>query len=359
MVKVIGLDVGGANTKATLIKTEDGKIEESKTAMKYFPIWKRGKKKLPKILKRLRAHLSTSTKIDGIGVTMTAELSDIYWTKKEGVNHVLDCVTQVFGDVPVFVLNVEAQLILSKEARKAHLMVAAANWAATGWMISQLIENCIIVDTGSTTSTIIPIINGEIAAIGKTDLEKLMKGELIYTGALRTNVATIVNCIPIRGGMTRTSSEYFAQSGDVHLLLGQIKKKDYTVDTADGRGITKREVMARLARVICADIDLLSEQEIIDMAQFIYEKQIEQVARGIKQVYDRVKVQARRDVPIVVTGLGKYFLARKSAEKIGLKTVIDLEDLLGVEATMVTPSFGVALMTVNKLEGKKVKWKQL
>ena len=33
------------------------------------------------------------------------QLSDAYMTKKEGVHHVLDCVTEVFGDVPKFVLD--------------------------------------------------------------------------------------------------------------------------------------------------------------------------------------------------------------------------------------------------------------
>lgn len=358
MVNVVGLDVGGVNTKATFIKTEDGLVKELKTAIEYFPIWKEGKEKLPRVMERLRKHLVDSVTLDGVGVTMTAELSDIYWTKKDGVNHVLDCVTQVFADVPTFILNVEAELMPIKNARKEPLKVAAANWAATGWMISQIIKNCLTIDIGSTTTSITPIINGEIAAKGKTDLEKLTNGELIYTGALRTNVATIVNRIPIRGQMARVSSELFAQSGDIHLLLDHIKGKDYTVETADGRGRTKKEAMARLARVVCADIDMLSEQEIIGMAQFIYEKQIEQIAEGLRQVYDRVKPRTREGIPAVVTGLGRNFLARKAAEKAGLKRVIDFAELLGVDAAIMSPSLGVALMAASMLEGKIIQWKR-
>lgn len=359
MVNVVGLDVGGVNTKTTFIKTEDGLVKELKTAMEYFPVWKEGKEKLPKVVERLREHLVDSVMLDGVGVTMTAELSDVYWTKKDGVNHVLDCVTQVFADVPTFVLNVEAKLISIENARKEPLKVAAANWAATGWMISQMIKNCLIVDIGSTTTSTIPIINGEIAAKGKTDLQKLAKGELIYTGALRTNVATIIDYIPIRGEMTRVSSELFAQSGDIHLLLDHITEGDYAVETADGRGRAKKEAMARLARVVCADIDMLSEREIIGMAQFIYEKQIEQIVEGLRQVYDGVKQRTREGIPAVVTGLGRNFLARKAAEKTGLKRVIDLAELLGVDAAIVTPSFGVALMAASMLEGKIIQWKQL
>ncbi len=85
-----------------------------------------------------------------------------------------------------------------------------------------------VVDVGSTSTSIIPIVNGQVAAHGKTDLDKLICGELVYTGSLRTNVAAIVQSIPIRNGVAGVASELFALSGDVHLVLGNITEKDYT-----------------------------------------------------------------------------------------------------------------------------------
>jgi len=358
MVSVVGLDIGGVNTKAAFIGTQEGNVKQLKTAMEYFPIWKRGKEQLPQVLEKLRKLLVKSATLNGVGVTMTAELSDVYRSKKEGVNHILDCVSQIFTDMPTFVLDVDAKLIAVKNARKKPLKVAAANWAATGWMVSQIIENCLIIDVGSTTTSIIPIIRGKITAKGKTDLEKLLNGELVYTGALRTNVAAITNYIPIRGGKAHVSSELFAQSGDVHLLLNHIKEEDYIVETADGRKKTKKEAMARLARVVCADVDMLDEQEIVDLARFIYEKQVEQIAEGLRQVYERMKKRIQDGVTGVVTGIGRNFLAKKAAEKVGLNRVIDLDKLLGGNAAFMSPSVGVALMVASRLEGKTVKWKQ-
>jgi len=358
MVSVVGLDIGGVNTKAVFIGTQKDNVKKLKTAIEYFPIWKRGKERLPQVLEKLRKLLVKSATLNGVGLTMTAELSDVYWSKKEGVNHILDCVSQIFADVPTFVLSVDAKLISVKDARKKPLRVAAANWAATGWMVSQIIGNCLIIDVGSTTTSIIPMIKGRIVANGRTDLEKLLNGELVYTGALRTNVAAIVNYIPIKGGKACVSSELFAQSGDVHLLLNHIEEEDYIVETADGRRKIKKEAMARLARVVCADVDMLSEQEIVDMARFIYERQVEHIAEGLREVYERMKHRIQGDVQVVVTGLGRNFLARKAAEKVGLNNVIDLGELLGVNAAFVSPSVGVALMVASKLEGKAVKWKR-
>jgi len=370
LVTVVGLDIGGANTKAAFLRTKNGCVEELNIATRYFPVWK-DSEKLASVLSMLREKVSGSAKLDGVGLTMTAELSDAYQTKREGVNHILACAAQVFADLPVFVLDVDGTLRSMDAARSEPLGVAAANWAATGWMVAQLVKTCVIVDVGSTTASIIPVIDGRVSAAGKTDLEKLMVGELVYTGSLRTNVAAIVRSVPLRDGAARVSSELFAQSGDVHLVLGNITEDEYTMETADGRGKTKREAMARLVRVVCADIEMFTEEKIVQIARHIHNKQVEQVAKGLSQVYSRVKSLTTAEIPVVITGIGKDFLARTAAQKIGVDAIIDLEkvclgdafiyssplpSLAQNDLVKASPAVGVALMAASKLEGRVVKW---
>ncbi|WGM90284.1 MAG: hydantoinase/oxoprolinase family protein [Candidatus Bathyarchaeum tardum] len=355
MVNILGLDIGGANTKVTFLKTQEGKVIELKTILEYFPVWKNERKQLSELLNQLNKKLVNSVVLDGVGVTITAELSDAYQTKKEGINHVLGSVTKVFGAFPIFVLDVETNLLTVKDALKNYLKVSSANWAATGWLISKLIKNGIVTDVGSTTTSIIPVINGKVAAKGKTDLEKLQNGELVYSGSLRTNVATIVNVIPVKEKITPVSSELFAQSGDVHRILGNISESEYTVQTCDDRGKTKKEAMARLARVVSADTNMLSEEEIMGMAKFVYEKQVKQIADGLAQVYDRTKL-SKEETKIVVTGMGRNFLAKKAAENLGFTDIIDMNEILGADASIASPSVGVALMVATRLEGKNVTW---
>jgi len=355
LVNVIGLDIGGANTKAVFLSTKNGFIKELKTATEYFPVWK-NPERLSSVLSQLKKRVSGSVEPDCAGVTMTAELSDAYRTKREGVNHIIACIIQAFHSMPVFVLDVDATLRSIEEAKSEPLKVAAANWAATGWMVSKLIKNCIVIDVGSTSTSIIPVVEGIVSATGKTDLEKLMNGELVYTGSLRTNIAAIVNSIPIRNGVARVSSELFALSGDVHLVLGNITEKEFTVETADRQGKTRAEAMARLARVVCADIEMLTEQEIIQIAKHVYDMQIEQVTDGLSQVYARIKSRAKAKIVAVITGLGKDFLARNAAQRVGIDEIIDLSELVGSDIATVSPAVGVALMTATKLEGRAVKW---
>ncbi|UCF45260.1 MAG: H4MPT-linked C1 transfer pathway protein, partial [Candidatus Bathyarchaeota archaeon] len=311
------------------------------------------------VLLTLKEKLSGTARLECMGLTMTAELSDAYQTKREGVNHVLTSAAQAFADVPVFVLDVNAKLRSIDSAKSEPLKVAAANWTATGWLVSQLIKTCVIIDVGSTSTSIIPVLEGRIVAAGKTDLEKLMIGELVYTGSLRTNVAAIVSSVPLKDGAPRVSSELFAQSGDVHLILGNITEEEFTTETADGRGKTRREAMARLARIVCADIEMLTEQEIIQIARHIQNKQIEQVAEGLSQVYSRTRALTAEKTPVVITGIGKNFIARTAAQKLGVDEIIDLGKLVRNDLVMASPAVGVALMTASKLEGRIVKWTPL
>jgi probable H4MPT-linked C1 transfer pathway protein len=349
LVNVIGYDIGGANTKAAFISTRNGIVKEAEIAVEYFPIWK-NPQKLTDVLLKLKQGFG-KRKLDAVGVTMTAELSDVFASKREGVNHILTCVQGAFSDLPIYVLNVDGQVEPLAFAKENPLKVAAANWAATGWLVSHHVKDCVVVDVGSTSTSIIPIVDGRVCAVGKNDLEKLLCGELVYTGSLRTNVAAIVNSVPVHGGVATVASELFALSGDVHLVLGNITKRQYSTETADGKGKTKPEAYARLARVVCADTEMLTKQEITEIAKYIYERQIMQIAQGLTKVYSYVKSLTDAKVGVVVTGLGKNFLAHKAAEKIGAEHIIDLGEMLPNCAEVATPAAALALMMASKLDG--------
>jgi (4-(4-[2-(gamma-L-glutamylamino)ethyl]phenoxymethyl)furan-2-yl)methanamine synthase len=353
VVSVLGYDIGGANTKAALLRVNDGRASVT-VASKYFPVWK-APQRLPEVLQSLKVQLDADT-LDAVGVTMTAELSDAYQTKREGVNDILGCVQKAFPDVAISVLNSDAQLVSVEKAKKDHLSVSSANWAATGWLLAQHLKNAVIVDVGSTSTSIIPVVNGKLAARGKTDLDKLLCGELVYTGSLRTNLAVIVHSVPIRGGVAGVSSELFSTSSDIHLVLGHIAASDFTAETADGRGRTIEEAMARISRVICADTEMLTDQEISDLARYIYSQQIRQIVDGLSRVYTNNKALVNGELPIVVTGIGKDFLARKAAELVGADKVLDLDQVLPAQAVLATPAVGVALMTGCKVLEEPIKW---
>jgi len=356
-LKVLGLDIGGANTKIAFARAEAGFLEEIRTDSEYFPMWKYSNS-LDTLLTRLADKVGEGDSFEAVGVTMTAELADAYRTKQEGVSHILSQVQRAFSQEPIYVLDVTGNLKDLKHAKAKPLEFAAANWVATGWLVSQIVKNCVVVDVGSTSTSIIPIVNGLVSVAGKTDLEKLINGELVYTGSLRTNVAAIVNCVPVKGSLSRVSSELFATSGDVHLILRNITSNEFTVETADGKGKSRSDALARIARVICGDVEMLEEAELVRIAKHVYDKQVDQIAEGLIQVSEPILRKVKKSMPVIVTGIGKDFLAKKAAEKVGFKTIIDLNNLIPGNAAKVSTAVGVALMLASKIGGRTVQWKQ-
>lgn len=353
-MRIIGLDIGGANTKAVRIDIVNNEILSFQVISKYAPLWRIGKDKLPIILNEIKSDLIGLSILDSLGVTMTAELSDVYEVKKIGVEHILNCVEKVFSDTNIKVIDAYCGLKSISDAKRDYLSVAGANWAATSWLVSKIIPTCILIDIGSTTTDIIPIMNGKVVAKGFTDLDRLANGELIYTGALRTNIATIVNEIPVRGKMIRVSSELFALSGDIHLILGNINEEDYITETANGRGKSKIEALARLSRVVCADLDMLNMNDLRKMAQYIYEEQLNMVSKGLLQVLSGMDVDF--DIPIVIVGLGGKFIGGKAAERIGFKKIINLAEILGKDASKAASALATGLRVAFEYGVRLPKW---
>src|SRR5262245_61739047 len=85
-------------------------------------------------------------------VTMTAELSQMFRTKREGVSFVLDAVEQAFPDAAVSVYAVDGAFLGPAAARERPLDVAAANWAATARAVARIHPDAILIDVGTTTS---------------------------------------------------------------------------------------------------------------------------------------------------------------------------------------------------------------
>lgn len=334
-MKIAGLDIGGANTDLAIIDFKEGNIEKIAIDYEYLPMWSNNHD-LVDTLKRLIEKITPLDSLDGVSISMTSELVDAYETKHEGVMDVVLKCEELFNSKIAFV-GVDGMISL-EEVKENPLKVAAANWIGTSQIASLISENCIFIDTGSTTTDIIPVINGKECSRGRSDFERLATGELVYTGTLRTNLASFLDKIPLNGKDYRIASELFAQTADVYMVLDKITENDYICDTFDGNGKEKIDCMRRISRVVCSDLEELSEDEIIEISKFIHEKQVEQIADGLKQVADYHKIDT-----VVTTGLGKDILAGEACKLLNMK-IKSMDEFLTKEECIVAPAIGAAIL---------------
>jgi probable H4MPT-linked C1 transfer pathway protein len=321
--KVIGLDIGGANTK---LASSDGTLVE----LHYLPLWKNSE--LFEILKEIAYRLRP----EKVAVVMTGELADCFENKGQGILFIMEAVDSAFGSPKVSYMNCMGRF--QSETDKL-IDLAAANWVASVMLVGAELGDCIFVDVGSTTTDIIPIISREHKA-GITDFERLMRSELVYSGVLRTNIATLLEKIKIKRKSCRIASELFATTGDVYILLGKINENIYTCETADGAGKSKTDAMRRVSRLICADLSEIRVKDIYEIASQVHEKQTSTLTEVIYEVAKRNELKR-----IVAAGIGE-FLIEEAAERLGFEC-ISVSGHWGDKISRVFPAYAAARL-LNK-----------
>jgi len=347
---ILGLDIGGANTKAALVKIQNEQILDSFSYIEYFPFWEKTLNEIPKMLKRIVANIVEKNnyklkEIEFISITITAELSDAFQTKKEGIITILAALSKVFDKKKMFFISNYNEFIDFERAKSEFSVIAAANWVSTSLFLGKFVPKCILIDAGSNTIDIITISNSVPVAIGKDDISRLMNHELIYTGGLRATIPSITHFVPYKGNNIRISFEKFALISDVHRILGNITEDEYTNDTADNRSKTLENCYARLARIICMDIDTVNRENLNLIAKYIYEKQIGIIIDEIKAFIDIHKEFIsgfEKDPLFVITGLSAEFLIRNPLEKLGYDNIKTLEGITNTPDHVSSSAFGVA-----------------
>jgi len=275
---MIGIDVGGANLKI---------VDDTGVHIHYCPLWKES----------LLAEIIAEYKDAGsAAVVMSGELADGFFDKKEGISFIVDAVRKTFPDAIFYGMD-------GKFHQGACRELAAANWLASIEYLRKLYPNGLLLDIGSTTADIVPLANVE-KLIGMTDTLRLQAGYLVYTGMLRTPVATLASSALINGVITPFSTEYFACSGDVNFVLGNISKEEYTSATPDGKEVSHEACLRRLARTVCADLEEIGEDGALSIAVMFWEVQKKLICEATL----KAKITERAD-KVIVGGIGSKTFA--------------------------------------------------
>ena len=309
----LALDVGGANLKACHCGGA------SRTSA--FEVWRK-----PEELGRAIGELAAGfPPFERIALTMTAELCDCYATKAEGVSAVVDAVTKAFPGLPVAVWGIDGKFHEVGEIRTRPLLAAAANWLALATAAARLVrhDKALLIDIGSTTTDLIPLDQGKVAAIGRSDTERLRTGELVYAGVRRTPVCALATELPFRGQPTGLAAELFATTLDVFLMLGEIDSDPCDRSTADGRPATIDCARDRLARWSARIARVSRRMTLVALARSAEECLMSRLEACAYRVCENT---IGKPEVVVVSGAGE-FLARRVAERRAWVTRPSLEQV--------------------------------
>jgi probable H4MPT-linked C1 transfer pathway protein len=330
-MSILALDIGGANLKAA-----DG-LGWARSVP--FALW-REPQNLSAALDSLVASAPPATRL---GVTMTGELCDSFRTKREGVLHILDAAEQAAAGHAVDVYLANGRLVPSEEARAMPLLAAASNWHALAKLACRYNAGRpgLLIDVGSTTTDIIPLVNGVVAANGCTDTERLLAGDLVYSGIGRTPICAIVDELPYRGRNCPVAAEWFATTADAYVVVGVLQERDDDLLTADGRPRTREYSAERLARMIAADRAAFDEVDACAAAEAIRGAQLAKLRFGLEQVVAKMEVPP---VYCVTSGSGEFLATALAEATWGVEEIVSLTKALGPEASTCAPAHAVAVL---------------
>ncbi len=333
----LGLDIGGANIKAS-----DG---ESRSLSRPFAVWREPEQ----LATALGGVITEFGAIDGLAVTMTAELADCFETRAEGVDRILQAVADAAPGVPHRVWQTGGEFVDVEHAREFPLLVAAANWHALATWAARMAPQgtALLIDVGSTTTDIIPLESGIPLPQGRTDVERLVSGELVYSGVRRTPLSAIAHTVPFRDGYCPLAAEYFASTLDIYLTLGDLPEQAGDVNTANGRPATRAAAHDRLARMLCCDQTEFTTPDAELLARFLADVQRQRLAGAVERVASRLSAACSS---VLVAGEGEFLARRTIADQRRLRgaRVVSLADALGADHSRAACAFALARLAAER-----------
>jgi probable H4MPT-linked C1 transfer pathway protein len=337
---VAGFDIGGAHLKVA--RVEAGRLVAAATIA--MPLWQG----IDRLASALEAAAPVHEGADLNAFTMTGELSDVFPSREAGVAALIEQIAAHFPAGGRLVYAGRSGFVGLEQAARLPMDVASANWHATAVLVAGRVADGLFVDMGSTTTDVIPVLDGAIANRGYTDAERLLAGELVYQGFTRTFLFGVASSAPVRGRLSPLMNEYFASMADVHRILGMLDEKDDRHPSADGKEKTTAGSTARLARMVGHDAADLGAEEWRSMASWFSERQL-------RKIHDAACLAAgsvRRDAPVVGAGTGRPQI-RRLAERLGRRfldfaDLIPADDAVRGEASSAAPAAAVALLAAAR-----------
>lgn len=275
---MIGIDIGGANLKV---------VDEHGAHIHYCPLWKETS---------VREILQEYSSADNAAVVMSGELADCFSSKQEGINFLYDAVRNVFPNAKFYGID-------GKFHTKPVSQIAAANWLVMADVLRFKYPDCLLVDMGSTTTDIVPL-NAWETLKGQTDFIRLKTGMLLYYGLLRTPVSSLIRRISPDGNDILLSTEYFACSGDAHLLMEMITSDMYSTATPDSCSTSWNHCLRRMARMVCADVHEVGEDLVLQIAREYVNEENKLITNAVSSIMKKYGC-----VRIIAVGIGSKFLA--------------------------------------------------
>ncbi len=313
-VKFLGIDIGGAHIKLIGL---DKKRSVCFADYRKCYVWM-GLNNLKKEFKYIN-DLNFDKKII-CGITMTAELCDIFKNKKIGANQISDLCKKLKYN---FLFYSTQKNTFTRNVKDNYKSIICMNWHAVARYFLKYYKNLIIIDFGSTTTDFICIKDGVISNVGVDDLSRLSEGELIYTGVMRTPLFSIEKKVDYKNKVYHIIPELFSSTSDLYRVNNFINKNFDIDDEADHQGKSLTKSLIRISRSFAIDYSHKNQKLLFDLSKILIKKQIKMIDDNIEILKE--KKSYKKNLPILFSGIGRSILIKmcRQKKKLEVKSLIN------------------------------------
>ncbi len=302
----IGWDIGGAHVKVAV-------IQEHKIIAVYqapCPLWQ-GLDKLEFAVQTLLAKLPLEIN-QRHALTMTGELVDLFANRHDGVQQIIHTMTRLLVSDNVQIFCGKYGLLSMSAIDETHYdAIASANWLASATLAAKHFPDGLFVDMGSTTTDILLCENGHVAAQGFSDYQRLISGELIYSGIVRTPVMAVVQSVLDNEKNVGIMAEHFATMSDVYRLTGELSEHHDQAPTADGAAKMIAASAQRLSRMVGDDFTVAELARWQAVAKDVREQQKQRIQQSC--ALQLARHTSMEKMTVCGAGIGRFLVQEIAA----------------------------------------------
>lgn len=302
---IIGWDIGGAHVKAALLD-EAGRVLQ--VIQEPCPLWK-GLSHLEAAIDAIMQqwpHASLQH-----AVTMTGELVDCFVSREQGVSAIIGTLRNQLNTDKLGIFAGQRFIAADKVTPADTMAIASANWLASAQFAAKRRQQALFVDIGSTTTDILLIEDHTLKALGYSDFERLVSGELLYTGVVRTAVMAIAQRAVFQGREMGLMAEYFATMADVYRLTGDLNPAHDQSDTADGADKSLQASARRLSRMTGYEFTQSDADLWQAFANELKRRQMTMIRQACERQWQR---SPQSDMILIGAGVGRFLLNELAVE---------------------------------------------
>lgn len=283
----------------------------------------------------------------------------------EGMRHAASIIKMLFPRQKVFFIRTDGELININDIFEFEDSEASAfgctNYLGTSIIARKNFNEGLAIDMGTISTSIIPIINGEIDPVAKYNPKGYMQhryttGKHIWYGVMSTALIHITN----KAKTKKANYNLILRSCSTNTLctiLNIVDPRVSNVHVSDSSKISSLELAyMNLAETVGLDINSISSDELDEIAKDIYYQMISTLSDNIRNIIANMNYKNFNDLKVLAAGLGQeaFIIPALSYAGFSRSQIITVTEDQNSNLWTATSVYGLALLAMENLIGEKL-----